>query len=405
MKVFVKPTDFKNDEILFTGIAAGGTSWYEEKDHFSAAYSGVLVNEMGIGDYSPTDLRKILAGKNVLVTPNIGIYNQDIAGSTSPKDLESTMQLIHLYFTSPRADESLFQVYLNNMGLQLESAKSNPDFLFSKELSKIIYNHHPRSQSIWEKEELEKIDLKRSLEIFQESFAAAGNFEFFFTGNIDLDTFIPLAEQYLASLGHSSKEKPAFRDLGIRIPKGKTEELFLGVDEKSQVLMYYSMEQKYDQGKVRALGMLGEIINNRLVDKIREELSGVYSISARGSFTLEPVGTYALGIDFPCSPEQVEKLIAAVKEELAQIQKEGPSKEELQKVKEKRRISLAESQKRNTYWHGQMMNIRKYGLQWESVKDAAQFLQEIDGVTLQEIAKELIKEEHLLMVNKFPQRG
>ncbi len=404
IKIHVKPTDFKNDEILFTGWSKGGTSRYELEDHFSAAYSAVLTNEMGIAGFSPGDMRKMLAGKNVLVTPNIGIYEQDISGSTSPKDLETTFQLIHLYFTSPRKDKEAFDVFISNLGLQLENAKSNPDFQFSKEISKIIYNNHPRSNSIWEKEELAAIDLDRSLQIFKESFTHAGDFEFVFTGNIDLSIFLPLAEIYLGSLEGKSEKKPAFRDLGIRIPQGKTEELFLGIDEKSQVLMYFSQESPYAKNKVRAIGFLGEVLNNRLIDKIREELSGVYAISARGSFSHDPVGTYALGIDFPCSPDQVETLSLAIWAELEQLKSEGPREEEIQKVKEKRRISWAESQKRNTYWQAQIINIRKQGLSWESVKDLEQFLQEINASTLQDLANELLKEEHLLLIKKFPEK-
>jgi zinc protease len=210
--VFVKPTDYKNDEIVFSATAKGGVSVYGDEDHYSASYAGVMVNVMGVGDFSPSDLRKVLAGKSVSVTPNIGTYSQTISGNASPRDLEIAMQLIHLYFTSQRKDEELFEVFINNQKTQLASAEVNPDYQFSKRLNQIIANGNLRAMSIYDPEDLDKVDMERGMEIFADRFGNAANFEFFFVGNIDLDTFRPLLEQYLGSLPSKPDQKD---DLGI----------------------------------------------------------------------------------------------------------------------------------------------------------------------------------------------
>ncbi|MFN3802018.1 M16 family metallopeptidase, partial [Belliella pelovolcani] len=212
-RVFVKQTDFKNDEILISATGKGGTSLYPDEDHLTASNAGVMVNVMGVGDFSPTDLRKVLSGKTVSLTPNIGTYSQNISGITSPKDLETAMQLMHLYFTKPRKDADLYEVYKTNQKTQLAGAQANPDYQFSRAVNKIVAGGNPRAMEIFDPEDYDKIDVDRGLEIFADRFSNAANFEFFFTGNIDMDTFIPLLEQYIGSLPGDANAKDSFVDL------------------------------------------------------------------------------------------------------------------------------------------------------------------------------------------------
>ena len=404
VKVFVKSTDFKNDEIVFSATGKGGASLFGDEDHYSASYAGILVNIMGIGDFSPSDLRKILAGKSVSVTPNIGTYSQNLAGSTSPKDLETAMQLIHLYFTQPRKDRELFEVYMNNQKTQLASAQANPDFQFSKQLNRIIADNNLRAMSIYDPEDLDKVDMERGLEIYTDRFGNAANFEFFFTGNIDMETFKPLLEQYIGSLPSDTNSTDEFVDLGIRVPRGKSEKIEVGTDEKSQVILYFSGETAYDRKKAAAISYLGEILTIKLIETLREEIGGVYGVGANGSMGIQPVGNFSFSIGFPCSPDMVDQLIDAAWAEVRKIQENGPTEEDLNKVKESRRIALEENLKRNNYWNGQLSSIRTYGLPWEVLLEGRKSIDEMTAERIQEVAQEFLTKENLLEIRKYPKR-
>jgi zinc protease len=402
LKVYVKSTDFKNDEIVFSGTGKGGVSVYGDEDHYSASYAGVMVSIMGVGDFSPSDLRKILAGKSVSVTPNIGTYTQTITGNASPRDLETAMQLIHLYFTAPRKDQELFDVFITNQKTQLASAQVNPDYQFSKRLNRIIANGNLRAMSIYDPEDLEKVDMERGLEIYSDRFANAANFEFFFTGNIDLNSFKSLLEQYLGSLPSDPENRDEFKDLGIRAPRGKSETIEVGADEKSQVILYFSGERTYERRKAADISYLGEILTIKLIENLREDIGGVYGVGANGSMGIQPVDNFSFSIGFPCSPDMVDQLIEAAWVEVKKIQENGPTEEDLNKVKEKRRIALEENLKRNNYWNSQLSAIRTYGLPWETILEARNSIEQMTIERVQKAAQEFLVEENLLEIKKFP---
>lgn len=401
-KVVVKPTDFKNDEIIFSIRGNGGVSVFGDEDHYSASYAGVMVNIMGVGDFSPTDLRKMLAGKTVSVTPNIGTYSQTISGATSPKDLETAMQLIHLYFTSPRKDAELFKIYVDNQKTQLKSAQVNPDFQFSVALNKLIANNNLRALSIYDPEDLDKINVDRGLEIYRDRFSNAANFEFYFTGNIDEATFLPMVELYLASLPGNTTRKDSFKDLGIRSPKGRSETIRVGTDEKSQVILFFSDEKPYDRALASDVSFLGEILTNKLIETLREEIGGVYGVGASGSMTNQPVGQLSFSISFPCSPDMVEKLTAAAWSEVRKIQENGPTIEDLDKVKEKRRLAYQENLKRNNYWNAQMAAARQYDFPFESLLEAGNSIDAVSVERVQSVAQQLLTKENMLEIVKLP---
>ncbi|MFO7823232.1 MAG: insulinase family protein [Cyclobacterium sp.] len=404
LKVHFKPTDYKNDEILFTGSSEGGTSLYPEEDHYSAAYAGTAVNVMGIGDFSPSDLRKVLAGKNVQVTPNIGTYSENISGTTSPRDFELALQLMHLYFSSPRMDRDLWDVFLTNQKNQLESAAVNPDFQFNKKVNEIISNGNPRGMGVYSPEQLEAIDVARSLEIYRERFGNIADFEFLFTGNIDLETTIPLIERYLGSLpGNLLEEAEEFKDLGIRPPRDQRELVRVGVDDKSQVILYFNGETPYDLEKSQQFSYLGEILTIKLIETLREEIGGVYGVSARGALSRVPEERFSFTITFPCGPDAVQKLTDAVWEEIKKIQEHGPEAEDLEKVRETKRISLEENLKRNGFWHGQLNAAISGDLPLDTVLGAPERVLGVTGKQVQEVAQEFLKEPNLLQIIRYPE--
>jgi len=291
-----------------------------------------------------------------------------------------------------------------NQKTQLTSAQANPDFQFSKQLNRIIANDNLRAMSIYDAEDLDKVDMERGLEIYADRFGNAANFEFFFTGNINLETFKPLLEQYLGSLPSDKSSIDQFVDLGIRAPRGKTEIIEVGTDEKSQVILYFSGETEYDRKKAAEISYLGEILTIKLIETLREEIGGVYGVGANGSLGIQPVGNFSFSIGFPCSPDMVDKLIDAAWAEVRKIQENGPMEEDLNKVKETRRIALEENLKRNNYWNGQLSAIRTFGLPWEVLMEGRKSIDEMSVERVQNVAKEFLIKENLLEIRKYPKR-
>ncbi|MEX2564931.1 MAG: insulinase family protein [Cyclobacteriaceae bacterium] len=402
VKVHFKPTDYKNDQIIFSGTSKGGTSLYPDEDHYSASFASGLVNVMGIGDFEPSDLKKILAGKNVQVTPNIGTYSESLSGTTSPRDFELALQLMNLYFTETRKDEQLYQVYLDNYRDQLESAQVNPDFQFNKKVNEIISNGNKRALGMYDPELLDQINLDRSLEIYTERFSNAGDFEFLFTGNLDLEKVIPLVALYLGSLPGEPLNKEDYRDLGISAPQGITEEIKVGVDDKSEVVLYFSGETDYDLEKSQQISYLGEILTIKLIETLREEIGGVYGVSARGGLSRVPEEKFNFMVRFPCSPDMVEDLIAGTWEEIAKIQENGPEETDMEKVRASKRISLEENMKRNGFWHSQLNAAITSGMPLDTVLGAKNRVLGVSKEEVKMVANEFLKEEYLLEILRFP---
>ncbi|AKP53110.1 M16 family metallopeptidase [Cyclobacterium amurskyense] len=402
MKVYFKPTDYKNDEIIFTASSEGGTSLYSMEDHYSGNYAGTAINIMGIGDFSPSQLKKVLAGKNVQVTPNISTYSESISGATTPGDFEMALQLIHLYFTSPRMDKSLWEVFLANQKNQLESASVNPDFQFNKRVNEIISNGNPRGRGIYTADQLDSIDLNHSLKIYEERFANAADFNLLFTGNIDLESMLPLVAQYLGSLPGDPSEKEDFIDLGLTPPQDRKETIKVGVDDKSQVILYFSGETAYDLKKSQQLSYLGEILTIKLIETLREEIGGVYGVGARGSLSRVPEERFNFSISFPCGPESVDKLKAAVWEQIQKIQEEGPDEADLEKVRETKRLALEENMKRNGFWHGQLNAAINGGLPLDTVLGAEDRVLGVTADQVKEAANTYLQKPYLLEITRYP---
>ena len=402
MTVVLKKTDYKNDEILMSAFSHGGHSLYNDEDYQSASYSGSIIGESGVGEYSNTDLTKLFAGKTVTVRPFVGTYSEGFNGNAAPKDLETMMQLIHMYFTAPRKDQASFESYKTRNTMLYQNLMSSPQFFFQNESIKILSQNHPRV-GFPTAEDLAKIDLDKAFDIYNERFTDPSNFTFFFVGNFEVDRIKPMLETYLASIpGYDRKE--GWKDIGIRPPKGKLEKVInKGTDPKSQVSINYRGKASYSKQENYYLSSLGEVLTNRLIDIIREEKSGVYGIGARGSLSERPYESYNFSISFPCGPENVEELTKAVYEEVERIKKDGISEEDLNEVKEAQRIDRKENLKKNRYW---MSSLSGYYSNDRDISGFYEYEDMVEALTakdLQGAAKNYLVDDNLIEIVLMPE--
>lgn len=381
-KVIYKKTDFKNDEILFDAFSYGGSSLYSDDDYKQVVNANRGLAEAGIAGLSKNDLTKLMSGKIVRVRPSIGNYSEGFNGSASPKDFETMFQMIHLYFTQLDKDDEAFASYISKQKAFLGNILSNPNFYFQISVGKHLNKDNPRYVGFPDEEALDKANYHLAYEKYKERFANAGDFNFYFVGNIDDKKIAEYAETYIASLPATAEREtykvPSFRT------KYKSEELILkkGTEPKSQVSIRFGGETTYDEKEARALDALAEILSIKLIEKLREDEGGVYGAGANGSMRKIPYGSYNFSISFPCAPENVKKLSNAAIAELQSIIKSGPTEEDLNKVKKAKFLSRKDNLEQNRFW---LSVIKDADYNKSDINNVLNYERNINTITAKEI--------------------
>ena len=282
--VTIKPTDFKNDEILMSAVRPGGKNNYGVKDKYNAEYAAAVINSMGVGNFSPVDLHKALTGKTARVTPAISDISEGMSGNSSVKDIESMMQLMYLYFTSPRLDTSLFKSYIQKNKAQLAFLSANPQVTFIDTLFKTIYHNDPLAPVVIPKPEyFDQVNLDRVMQIYKERFGDVNGMHFTFVGSFKENDLQPLIEKYIASLPSTSK-KFTYADNKVRPVKGKVNiNVNKGKEQKSLILAVYSGEMPYSDALDLKADAISEILNIRIIEELREKIQGIYGGGTQGS--------------------------------------------------------------------------------------------------------------------------
>ena len=388
--VLLKPTNFKNDEILFRAFSKGGHSLVKDADYYSAINAANIVVQSGVGNFSAIDLGNMLKGKNTSLTPTIGTYSEGMSGNTIPKETETLLQLIHLYFTAPKKDAAAFESFKTRQKQLYANIAANPQIYFSGEFQKIITQNHPRAGALPKPTDFDKINLDRSIQIYKERFSNAGDFTFLFTGSFDEDSIKPLLEKYIGSLPAIAK-KETYRDLGIRPPKGKVDKVITkGEDPKSLVNLVFTVPAVYNTNEAYALLSLGELMNIKLVEQLREEKAGVYGVSAYGGMNRIPYSSSTFNISFPCAPENADTLTAAAIDELRKIIKTGVSAEDLEKIKEQQKRKLEVDIKQNIFWSNNLFDAYFYGTNPSDILNKQKMIDNLSSKIIQDAAKKYI---------------
>jgi len=367
VKVILKPTDFKNDQIVMTASRFGGQYLYDPKDRFNAEYASTLVSQMGVGEFSPLDLRKILAGKSASASPRLGSISETFSGQSSAADLETMLQLTYLYFTKPRKDDDLFKSFISKQQALYQNMAANPQFTYQDSIISILYKNHPWAPKLPKPENFDMISEQRSLEIYKERFGNANGFTFVFVGKFDLDSIKPLLATYLGSLP-ATKEKSTFKDVGLRPIKGSLKkEIRKGSEPKSFIRMFWNGEAPYSSAEQLKLQALTEVLNIKIMETLREDLSGIYGGGMYGSLDKYPYPHFSVGVSLPCGPENVDKLITAALGEIDKIKSAGPKPEDLDKVKETWKQQYEVNLKDNSFWARELLQSVEMGTSADDV--------------------------------------
>jgi len=369
-KVTLKPTDFKDDEIILTSFRKGGMSRYPAEDKLNANYAATIVQQTGIGDFSPTELRKFLAGRTVTAQPRIGGLTAGLNGTSTVKDIETLFQLVYLYFTAPRKDVDLYNGWKEKQKSQMQFALADPQTAFIDTFYQALFQKNPLAPVIIPKPgDFDKINPDRAMEIYKEQFSDANDFNFILVGSFDIEKIKPLLVTYLGSLPSAGKQAE-YADNGVRTIKGNNQFNFKkGTEPKSLILSVYSGELPYSEELALKASALTEILNIKIIEDLREKLGAIYGGGIYGGLNKLPYSNYSLVLQLPCGPENVEKLLQSANAEIDSIKMSGPSQKDLDKVKktwlEQHKVQIKE----NSYWSSRLQNILLEGATAQRIFD------------------------------------
>jgi zinc protease len=359
-RVVLKPTSFKEDEILVRAISPGGISLADDKVLVPANTADQVVPSGGLGGFSAVDLQKKLAGKAVSIRPTIDELEEGLSGSASPKDAESLFQLIYLTFTAPRPDPVIFDVIKTQLKTFLENRSQSPETVFSDTLRTTMQRDQPRFRPMTV-EEIPQMDLQKSLAFYRDRFADASDFTFIFVGNVDMDKLKPLVCRYLASLP-SLKRQETWKDWRVPPPEGvvkKTVEK--GVEPKSLTAIVFSGPFRSDPGNRIAIRASAQILETRLRKLLREQLSGTYDVEVQPYYSKIPREEYRMTIDLGADPARMDEMSKAIFGEIKKLKKSGPTDKEVEEVRLAESRDYETNSRQNGWWLGQLSERYRIG--------------------------------------------
>ena len=391
IRVIIKPTTFKKDEIRFMATSQGGRSLVATQDLFSAAFATDIVEFGGLADMNITDLQKALTGKRVSISPSINAYSESMSGSSTVKDLETLLQLNYLYFTAPRRDEEAFQTLISALESQLANRDKNPKVAFSDSIQLMSTDYSDRTIII-NKEALAKVSLNKALEIYKARFANPADFTFFFVGNIDPNdkNFQMQVRTWLGGLKTNKKRETASDDK-VRVALGNQKNYFtreMETKTASNRIQYTSYDMPYNLANDLNMEMIGRILSTRYLESIREREGGSYGVGCAGRMNRRPVAYAQLIMQFDTDPEKQQKLMGIIHEEVMTIVENGPLDKDLQKEKESMLKDFEEDLEKNSFWNTILNEYYNYNINYVEEYKAA--VEAITAETVQTTLKKLV---------------
>lgn len=378
--VIAKQTDFKNDEVVFTAFSPGGHSLVEDMDYVSALYADDLIGSSGVGPHDNVALDKLLAGKRVAVSPSIWELSEGFSGNASPEDLETLFQLITLYATAPRLDDSVYSRYETSLRTLAETRAEQPDAAFSDALNEVLSQNHFRERPLT-LELLDELSMERALAIYADRFADLGDATFVFVGAFEWEQLRSLATTYLASLPTTGRIEQ-WIDTDIDPPMDLVDHTVRsGIEPRSITGVFFAGDADWSRQDALTLRTAGEMLQIRLRERLREELGGTYFVSVNANLQSLPDPEYRISIYFGSDPDRKDELFSEIIEEIEWL-RDGGEQELLDTVKELLRTPRDEQLRDNNFWRSQIRSIAQGDGDFSVIH---RFEEWLDAITLDQV--------------------
>lgn len=399
-KVILKPTDFKDNEILLHGKSLGGASMHPDSEYASAVLANDIISNTGLAQFSTPDLMKLTSGIQANVSLDIDDYTETVTGKTTIKDLETMMQLLYLSFTAPREDEQAFnnvkKLYID----QLANVALNPQVVFQDSVNSIAYNYHPRAHTMTA-DFVNKADYETALKIYKERFGNAGDFTFTIVGSFTPEQMIPLVEQYIASLPTTGK-KDVRKDTGKDYVKGNVRKQFIFPNESKQAfftMLWHADMPNTLENRIMA-SIVGQIMSNNLLASVREDEGAAYSPMSRGYLKHDVNDRVVVSTAFGLNPDKYQKSEELTIKALETLANSIPDSE-LSKMKEYMLKQIEENVKENSYWMSIIENNETEGL--DSYTRYRDIVKNVTVKDIQNFVKKILKQGNRVEVLMLPE--
>ena len=403
VKVVVLPTQYKKDQVIFNISKEGGKTLIATEDmpSFEENIWQLYLQNSGISKFAGKNIPKMLAGKSLYVNPFISSTRHGVSGQSTPKDLETALQLVYLYFTDPRFDENEYQNGINQINAMLPNVKANPDFQFDLAMDKAIYGNNPRVVKLTD-ETIAKANLATMERVYRELFKDAAGATLTIVGNVDLETLKPMVEKYIGSLPKGKKATEINKDNLIEIVKGEVNETVkLEMQApKSTVLQLYTAYVPVDTKKSVALDAANYIIDMIYTKTIREDEGGTYGVGTSMVAQRAPQERVLTQVYFNTNPESVEKLSALAVKGLKELAANGPSQEHFNMTIENFKKNVPESRINNSYWMGCLQSWYQFGIDKDAEYEAA--LNSLTPADVQAAVQEVLSQGNVINIASFP---
>ena len=403
-KVVLMPTEFEEDEILFTSFSYGGTSRLDQKDLASADLATSIAQFSGLGNFDMVNLQKKLTGKIVNLNPYLNTNTEGFSGSSNKEDFETLLQLIYLNFESPRFDEKAYQVLMNQINTLMANRKADNNQAMQDTIDLLSSNYNERT-ILFDEEMLVQLDYNTAVKAFKDRFDNPGDFSFIFVGSLTEDVALPIIEKYLGSIPGEAQEE-AFVDHNIGPAKGKTVSHFSREMEVPKTTVYTALsgEMKYDPGAAVMVSTVGKLLDKRYMETIREEEGGSYGVGVSASLSRIPKNEFNLVISFDTDPEKRDRLLEIVWEEINSIKNNGPDASDLDEVKKSWIKLRKERLDKNGFWMGSIQSNMMSGYDFLSLEEYEKVINAISTKDIQKVVKKMMKNSNVVEVLMNPKK-
>jgi zinc protease len=402
VEAWLKPTDFKADEIQFTGYARGGLSLADSAAYVAAWMSPFIVDDNGVGGFKNAEMQKMLAGKPINVRPFVNTYQHGVGGNTRPEDLETCLQVLNLGFVKPTEDPAAFAALQAQFNAFLVNRANSPDQVFTDSAT-VVNTGGLYLAKIPTADQVVAVKLPAALDFYKKRFANAADFTFFFAGTFKTDSLVPLLARYLGSLPSTGKKTSAYRAIGPRFPEGITNvEVKKGSEPKGSVRITFFTHEPIEELDQHRANSAASILTDHLRSSLRELLGGTYSVSARFQHQTPLPGYSTMTVAFGCDPTRADTLIAVTLAEVKKLAADGPSTEDVSKEQEVQRRELEISMKQNGYWTGSLQNCDLMGWDPKRIMKRKERIDLLTTANLHDTYKKYFPADHYSVVRLAP---
>ena len=403
VEAWLKPTDFKNDQVLFTMYAQGGSSLASKDDYLQAGFATNYVGLSGVGGIKALDLGKMLAGKPAASSPFISSATHGASGSAAPAELETALQLLYLDVTAPGDDPDAFALMRRQLDAAVANRGRSPGQAFGEKVEAVNTSNHFTSEPLTA-DKLATLDRAKMLAFYKARFANAADFTFFMVGAFKVDAALPLLAQYVGSLPSTGTKSSAFKDIGVRFPTGiQNTEVQKGREPRAQTLVSFFADPPFDPIEQERVIAATTVFETVLRDALREDLGQTYTVSVGLSQSPPQRGDGYMAVQFGAAPENIAAMTDRVLKEVRKLQAEGPSADYVAKAKEGAKRDYETALTQNPYWLRRLQTVHLLGGNPGDIITRASRIDSVTPALVQDVFKKYFPLDRYTVVTLVPE--